>query len=259
MKPARSRLHRALRRSRRRIQHALQASPVGRGLSRRGRRRALHCIGDSHARVFERIAQDPDLLPDTRIDVVWVLGATALGLANPNSRTDALPRFRQLVRRIPHDETLVVLLGEVDCGYLLWYRAQTRPTSVDAEFERSLVNYQAFLADLLDQGFQQLVVATVPPPTVDDYTRWTGLDNARSTVTASLPERAELTRRYNDRLREWARGHGVAMLDYEGDVLDPHTKLVRDGYRDPDVENHHLHPAEFARLMARHLANLGFS
>jgi hypothetical protein len=218
----------------------------------------LYAIGDSHSRVLTRVSEQR-LLRRTILDVEIVPGATALGLANPNSSTNALTRFRKALRRVPRDATLLVMLGEVDVGYLVWYRSQTRGTSVGQEFEGSLRSYADFLESLLAEGRRDLVLVTVPPPTVADYSTWAGLDNARKLVASTLRERTDLTRAYNARLRAFAADHGLRVLDYEDDVLDPLTGVVADRLRHPDPRNHHLDPKAFPLLIADRLRTLGFS
>jgi hypothetical protein len=55
---------------------------------------------------------------DRRPEGFWfhatlVGGATASGLRNPSSRTEALPRFRALLARVRPWQTILVGLGEV--------------------------------------------------------------------------------------------------------------------------------------------------
>ena len=232
------------------------AGPV-RWFLTRGDRAVLYCLGDSHARVFERV-REAHLLQRTTLDVTWVLGATALGMANPNSRSNALVDFRAALRGVPMQAPLVLLLGEIDCGYVLWYRAAHKGTNVREEFEQSLTNYTGFIEQLQDAGHTDVIVMTVPPPTIRDYATWGGLDNARRHVTASIEDRTRITAEYNERLREWAGRHGARVLDPEPDLMDPATGLVRDEFVNEDPLNHHLHPQRFAEVVAGRLRDLGF-
>jgi hypothetical protein len=248
---------RVARRITRAARHRLIGVGPVRAVMTRGGRQVAYCLGDSHARVFDRI-QEGALLRRTSLDVTRVLGATALGMANPNSRSNALVDFTRALRGVPTDLPLITLLGEIDCGYLLWYRADRAGHDVSVEFEQSLAAYTGYLADLQQRGHSRLIVAMVPPPTVQDYAEWAGLDNARKHVTASLAQRAELTRSYNRRLREWAGAHRAEILDYEDDVTDPATGMVRPELVHPDPLNHHLDPERFAAVVASRMRELGF-
>jgi hypothetical protein len=214
--------------------------------------RMLHCLGDSHAQVFEQIRRDR-LLRGTFIDVTQVGGATALGLANPNSRTAAFPTFQKSLQRIPAHHPVLFMMGEVDCGFLLWLRAETKGGDVEDELETSFRNYTSFLDGVLGSRTGRLIVTAVPPPTILDGQTWGEVADARKEVRASIVDRTRLTVRYNERLRRWTAERSVAFLDFESDVLDPDTGLVRSSLRNPDPLDHHLSPQGFAPLLARHL------
>ncbi len=212
-------------------------------------------LGDSHARVFADI-RSRQLVPRTTFAVVAVSGATARGLANPNSRTDALARFARALEGVPRSRRTLVMLGEVDCGFLCWYLAAREHTTVEAQLEHSWARHRQFLEDLLGQGRRCLAVASVFPPTVDDYTTWEGSLNERRQVTASLEARTAATLAYNANLADWAARHGCAHLDLDDALIEPATGLLRPELRNPDPTDHHLNPEPLAELVARDFAEL---
>jgi hypothetical protein len=216
---------------------------------------ALSVIGDSHAEVFYYIRKQRTL-PRTFIEITSVGGATALGLANPNSETNALATFEATLRKVPRDRKTLFMLGEVDCGFLVWYLAQVRGTSVEVEFSRSLARYQAFMSDVLSSGRRRVALATVLPPTVEDYSTWTGLGNARRDVRATLAERTELTTSYNREMRQWAAQHACAYLDLWSETIDPGTGLIAEDWRNPDPLDHHLSNQRLAPLVVAKLRSL---
>jgi hypothetical protein len=216
----------------------------------------LWCFGDSHTWVFEHVERT-GILAATRLRVTRVGGATAFGLANPNSVTNALAVFTRELAAVPADDPVLFCLGEVDAGFLVWLRAQKRGTAVDDELADSLARYTRFL-DVVAAAHRDLVVATVPLPTVRDYACWAGPANARRAVRASIAERTAATRRYNEGLRAWARRRGARVLDTEADLLDPATGLVRDRFRHPDPNDHHYDPDAFAPVVVARLRELGF-
>jgi hypothetical protein len=212
-------------------------------------------VGDSHARVFADI-RTRGLVPRTSFSLTSVAGATARGLANPNSATDALSRFAAALDPVPRARRTVVMLGEVDCGFLCWYLAARQHTSVDAQLEISWARHHQYLERLLGEGRRHLAVVSVLPPTIDDYTRGEGLANERREVTAGIEARTQTTLAYNRQLRAWADGHGCAYLDLDPDLIDPTTDLLRAAFRNPDPTDHHLAPGPLATLVARRFAEL---
>jgi hypothetical protein len=212
----------------------------------------VHCFGDSHALVFEDIRRR-GAPAGIWLDVTIVSGATALGLANPLSQTKALPRFQKVIDRLDLDRPLVFMLGEVDCGFLIWYRAQKFGVSPDAEMKRSLDNYTDFLDGLLAAGRRRLIVAAAPPPTIVDGQDWGEIAHLRRSIRASQRDRTLMTVAYNDALSDWARLNKCEFLDYTSDVLDPQSMLVSDRYRNEDPLDHHLARGPFAELMTEYL------
>ncbi len=99
-------------------------------------------------------------------------------------------------------------------------------------------------------------MVSVLPPTVDDYTSWTGLANERRQVTADIEARTTATLAYNRELRAWADHHGCAYLDLDPALIDPTTGILRDEYRNPDATDHHLNPGPLAALVAHRFAQL---
>ena len=98
-------------------------------------------LGDSHAREYFTVLKD-----SFSLEIVWVSGATTQGLVNPNSKTNALNIFENALLRYGFiSEICLVMLGEVDCGYLIWYRKENHQESLEFQINRSLNNYFDFL------------------------------------------------------------------------------------------------------------------
>src|SRR4051794_17047039 len=131
-------------------------------------------VGDSHAAIYNRMRRQGQL-PGVWLDALSVPGATAFGLANPNPSTNALTRFSTSLDRAPRHRRTLLVLGEVDCGFLIWHRSMTNGTSVESEFEQSLARYTGFLEEQRAKGHDRLGVVSVAPSTIDDYAKWKGL------------------------------------------------------------------------------------
>ena len=215
----------------------------------------LSVLGDSHAGIFNRIRRK-GLLRDTWLDVLSVPGATAFGLANPNSSTNALTHFSEFLDRTPPHRRTLFVLGEVDCGFLIWHRSMTGGTSVEAEFQQSLQRYTGFLEEWMAKGHDRIGVVSVAPSTIADYAKWKGLGNARRDVTASIEERTALTVAYNQELRAWTERTSTTFVDLDPDLLDPSTGLVAARFVNADPRDHHLAPDPLAELLVSRLRGL---
>jgi hypothetical protein len=223
-----------------------------RDLAQRDRRTHVVCMGDSHIRVFSRINED-GLIPWAWFDVVVAMGATAQGLVNPRSITDALRMFRRRVGAAETWQHLVFLLGEVDCGFLVWYRAQKEGVSVESQVERSLTNFGIFLGEVFERGFEKVSILSVPLPTIPDGHQWGAYIHERSEITATQRERTELTLSYNAQLAEMCSSGPATFVDVTSEQLDPDTGLVASSLLNTDEADHHLNEGAYAQLVAKNL------
>lgn len=219
--------------------------------------RVIHCFGDSHSEVFDYIERQR-LLKQSTLECTSVGGATALGLMNRNSKTDALSIFSAAIEKIARSDSLLFMLGEVDCGFIIWYRANQHGTSPGKQLDISIRNYGRFLRGVKSQGFGSIIVCTVHPPSIKDGQDWGKVANLRREVRATQRQRTELTHTYNSRLLKMCLRNHFMVMDIEPDVTNENTKLLDDKYVNRDPLNHHLDIVQIAPVYARKLKRLGF-
>jgi len=223
----------------------------------------LHCIGDSHTSVFKYVRDNVEW-KKTHFRLCVVPGATAMGLANPNSKTDALGIWTEYLKDVPKHHYLLFSLGEVDCGFVIWYRAKKYGMTVEEQFQLSLGNYTQFLDGVVQQGYRAIFVLSAALPTIQDGQDWGEIAKlrmeqlTRKDVSVSLKERTELTRRYNGELRSYCSRNGLTFLDLEADTLDADTGLIKAGFLNKDpLDFHHDHKNVSSILVPR-LRKQGF-
>jgi hypothetical protein len=187
------------------------------------------------------------------VSTCLVRGATAQGLHNPNSKTDALQIFRDRCDGARTWQILVFSLGEVDCGFVIWYRVEKHGVSIESQIQRSLAGYRGLLARQLDLGFRTMVLS-VPLPTIRDGQDWGEIANARREVKATQRDRTELTLDYNVRLRSLCEEMGAEFLDVTTPTLDSATGLVHSEYLNETRTDHHLHYKKHAKLVGTALS-----
>ena len=212
----------------------------------------INCLGDSHTEVFKS-SDMKKLMATARLRVVTVQGATAFGLSNPNSKTNAITIFRRELSYIPAKQMVVLLLGEVDCGFLIWYRANKYGTSESVQMEESLSRYSDLLTHVAKRRFARVAVFSVPPPTIGDGCESGLVANQRKSVSATQLQRMHLTQIYNNELKKIASGFGFEFIDILDELLDSDTGLVRSELKNKDVSNHHLDTSMVAPIYARGL------
>lgn len=182
-----------------------------------------------------------------------------MGLANPRSQTNAATIFSAyLLKNVRRRDQVLFCLGEVDCGFVIWYRALKHSADIEQQFELSFRNYTG----LLDQARSRcamLIVMSVPLPTIVDGQDWGDVASARREVISSQLERTALTVRYNSLLKEYCERNGAKFMDLERETIDPLTGLVKAEYLNPDPLDHHLDREKLASLVTCKLRELGFT
>jgi len=210
-----------------------------------------HIVGDSHVEAFV-LAKQVGLI-DRPCQVTAVGGATAVGLRNPNSVTDALQTFRAALLPRRPGVTPVIHLGEVDCGFVIWYRAKAHGESVEDQLARSISAYFAFVDDLIAAGYPSVVITGASLPTIRDGENFGDVANKRREVSTPLADRMDLTIEYNRRLAAEASSRRLPFIDIAPLVIDSANGLVADNFRNADPTDHHLDPNKTAPLWAEQL------
>jgi hypothetical protein len=213
--------------------------------------REILVLGDSHTPVFNHPLFN-EKFPHISFNVLTVIGATASGLENPNSKTQAYPIFREALSKTTAKK-VIVMLGEVDTGFVIWYRAQKYRESVAAMRDKAIVSYGNFLSEL-KAGFEVICVST-PLPTIQDGNDWGDIANARREVTASLRERTALTLVFNDAMQRFCLQNGIDYLMLDRQSLGD-GGVVKAELLNSDRNNHHYDQNRYADLLIEGLADL---
>lgn len=202
-------------------------------------------LGDSHAEVF-RSPHMASAMPDVEFDVIAVGGATVSGLENPNSVTKAMPQYIEALNRTLAD-TVIVMLGEVDTGFVIWYRAQKYDTPVDEMLELAVSNYQNFLQKISNK-FNTICVST-PLPTIQDGKQWGEVANLRKEVEATQAERTELTILFNSRINTFCQTSGITYVSLDAESITQEGKL-KPALLNANELDHHYDPAKHTELIS---------
>jgi hypothetical protein len=209
----------------------------------------LLALGDSHLDAL-KFAADLGILNVMSSCFSIVPGATVVGLRNPNSLTDAVNIFRTSLLTQPVDSHVIIHLGEVDCGFVIWWRAKKYGESVEKQFQESIDAYSQFLDEVLEKGFVRLCIAGASLPTIRDGVDLSDVANKRAEISVSIQQRTELTLRYNDALNELANKLGISYFDITDAVLDRSSNLVHDFFLSPESSDHHLDKQKIVGIWA---------
>lgn len=198
-------------------------------------------LGDSHARVFKYFNQKNGY---QKYIVCEVGGATAQGAVNPNNQTNSLVEFKKQLQEVKKENCshIAIMLGEVDCGFVIWVRAKRHNISIDEQLNNSVDNLFRFIEEEVLPFFkaEQVILLGSVLPTIKDNTAKKFLKGARSEVENSQQERTELTLRYNQLLLEHAQQKGYHYVDISTETTDPNTNLVAETFLSENTNDHHL-------------------
>jgi hypothetical protein len=209
----------------------------------------LIALGDSHLEAL-KLAADLNLLNAESSHFSIVPGATVVGLRNPNSLTNAVNIFKEALLPQPRDAHVVVHLGEVDCGFVMWWRALKNGEAVDMQFDESMAAYRQFLNEVLEMGFARICVTGASLPTIGDGVNMGLVANKRSEISVSLRDRTALTLRYNRGLAQMARDLDLGYFDVGEATLDRSIGLVHEFFKNPDPTDHHLDKSKVVGIWA---------
>lgn len=204
-------------------------------------------LGDSHAAIFghKKIRLR---LWRYHFNVVSVGGATASGLENPNSKTQAFQKFDRALAAT-RAEKVIVMLGEVDTGFVIWYRADKYDISVQDAFEKTLHTYRQFLRSIKARGLSPICVST-PLPTIQDDNDWGEIANERKAVSASQRQRTELTLAFNREMEAFCQAENIAYINLDGASLGANG-LVNEKLLNSNPSDHHYEKRVFATMLSR--------
>ena len=148
------------------------------------------CLGDSHTNIFEHIHH---YYPwwHTRFEITVVKGATALGLVNPNSRTQAFQVFDLVINQAKRKTSFLFCMGEVDCGFVIWYRAEKNQVPIENQISKSFTNYSNYIDSVRRRGFSDIIIYSVPLPIIDESLDWGESSNLRKEVKATKRDRTD--------------------------------------------------------------------
>jgi hypothetical protein len=205
-------------------------------------------LGDSHAWVFYHWLFDVNF-PRRVFHICMVAGATASGLENPNSKTGAMQKFEEAIRKYP-SKVFILQLGEVDAGFVIWYRAQKYLASVESMLEQTVERYAAFIRRMRALG--RVIVVGAPLPTIPDEQPCGQVANLRKEIDVSQRQRTELTLQFNTRVEQACAAEGADFIGLDADSLDANRRVKKELLnRDPC--DHHYRAAFYARLLVEKL------
>ncbi|ENM3904400.1 hypothetical protein EFU53_002957 [Vibrio cholerae] len=217
------------------------------------KRKKILIIGDSHSLVFNSLRMRIKLA-QYNIKVCSVGGATASGLENPNSKTQAYPIFKSF-----YDEEhstahrIIVSLGEVDTGFVIWYRAMKYGASENEMLDIAVKNYQTFLRNINKD--KNLICISTPLPTIGDNLVVGEVANKRKEIKANQLERTRLTLEFNKRIKTFCHLENIIYVDLDAFSIST-DGIVKKELLNANPFDHHYSTRAYSNILAKALRPL---
>jgi hypothetical protein len=206
-------------------------------------------LGDSHAQIFSSQLMQMQF-PHVNFSVVAVDGATVSGLPNPNSVTQSMPRFEAAMLGSTAQK-VIVMLGEVDVGFVIWYRAQKYAESIRSMLMDTVVKYEHLLLRIASNS--EVICISAPLPTIQDGIPWGGdVANARKEVVATQFEKTVLTQLFNAHMHFFCIQSGMQYVLLDQDSMGE-SGLIKESLRNKNRGDHHYDASEHVQLLTKHL------
>ncbi len=204
-------------------------------------------LGDSHVEVFKHW-KFIQAFPSFTFSVCSVGGATASGLENPNSKTQAYTIFSKALEEKKRKK-VIIMLGEVDTGFVIWYRAQKYGVDVTHMLTEAVKNYCSFLADVSTKADQIIVIST-PLPTIKDRNAMGEVANLRKSVKTTIHERTALTLKFNREIEKYCKTQDITFINLDDDCLGV-DGAVKKEMKSKNPRDHHYDQRQFSQLIIK--------
>ena len=215
----------------------------------------IECFGDSHVKVFRRLNW---MYPKLRVRfrTVSVMGATAYGVVNYNSATSAREIYEKRLNSLQMNHKVLVMLGEIDTGFLIWSLAKKKSLLVENVLEETIERYGKFLT-YINKMDKDIIVCSAPLPTIDDEVKKPDYLLAREGVKVSKKKRTDLALKFNTLVQEFCRINNIIYLDLDLDSIDATTGLLSEKLISSTKLDHHYNEAVYAKLLKNKLISMG--
>lgn len=208
-------------------------------------------LGDSHTNVFTKKFKR-EYFNSIDWHVIQVHGATLSGLSNPNSKTRTIEKFTNALNDNKYD-AIIINLGEVDCGFVIYFYAERDNICEYSAANKALTNYCKLIKEAR-AVCKNIYIISTPIPTIPDGVTHGDVANARKSIKATQLARTNLTLWFNEKVKEICSeiDYNINYIDLDKDVLSK-SGLVRDVYLNKFQADHHYDIQAYCELLERRL------
>lgn len=221
------------------------------------KKKVVLCVGDSHSEIFSYSKLNLEF-HSTIFFSYAVNGATATGIRNPVSKTNARNKILFYLKMIPRSVNIFTSFGEVDCGFLFWYKNQKYKLKLETQVEKAFGNYVKFINYVKKIGFNSIGIYNIPLPTLDYYNPVTYKWSLRKLVKVNIENRANVTSNFNKKLKLLCKDNGYKFIDTNKTIFNRNKRRVYEKYINKDMNDHHIKYCTAYKVLIKELKNNGY-
>ena len=215
----------------------------------------LLVFGDSHARVFGFMKTKINDIDITSFDISE---STAIGCLNKKSVSGFFKKFNDFVSKsndLNTYDNILIMLGEIDCGFLIKVMSEKRKTSIEEQLKISTDNLFEFIEKHVCRHFppEKIIICGSILSVIKDGVVWD--DNIRKRNKSTQKEKTDLTIKFNNILKDFSENKNMNYIDITDDTIGENG-LINDKWLDVDEYEHHLPSNKIWRLWYNKINNL---
>ena len=201
----------------------------------------LLVFGDSHARVFGYMKTK---INDIDIKTFSISESTARGCLNKKSVSGFFKKFNGFVNgsnNLNTYDNILIMLGEIDCGFLIKAISKRRKTSIEEQLKISTDNLFEFIEKHVCNYFppEKIIICGSILPVIKDDIVWGNVHNIRKGVGGNQKEKTDLTIKFNNILKDFSENKNMNYIDIVDDIISSNG-VIDDKYLDDNKFEHHL-------------------
>lgn len=194
-------------------------------------------IGDSHSEILKDLGNYD--LNKFHITACVVKGATISGIENPRSQTNVFDKFEEALKNNTNCKYCIIHIGEVDTGYVLWYKHEKTNITIDELLRITVERYAKFINKVISYKYLPIILSA-PLPTLGDSDDKLGeVANARKSINACQLERTKLTLKLNSEMEMYCKRNNILNINMDK-ILLGENGLILDKFKNKDKFDHHL-------------------
>jgi hypothetical protein len=145
---------------------------------------------------------------------------------------------------------VMIMVGEVDCGFTMWYRKDKYNTSIKEQLDNAVSKLFEFIDNEIRTKYdaEQITIIGANLPTLFDHVIPMQKVRREFKRHRTLKERTQLTLMYNDNLKNESIKRRYKYIDIVKETMDSTTQVVDRQYLRPNERDHHLSEDKTALL-----------